>query len=124
MSNAVKVLAVDDSSFMLTMISAYLEGTEFELAGTAKDGSEAIEQFRRLQPDIVLLDIVMPGQTGKETLQQILQVNPKATVVMVSSLGTEDAVTECLKAGAKNFLQKPFEQEGLVKFLRQIASQS
>lgn len=124
MSNRVRVLAVDDSSFMLTMISAYLEGTEFEVAGTAKDGSEAVEQFRRLQPDIVLLDIVMPGQTGKETLQQILQVNPKATVVMVSSLGTEDAVTECLKAGAKNFLQKPFEQEDLVKFLRQVASQS
>lgn len=124
MSNRVRVLAVDDSSFMLTMISAYLEGTEFEVVGTAKDGSEAVEQFRRLQPDIVLLDIVMPGQTGKETLQQILQVNPKATVVMVSSLGTEDAVTECLKAGAKNFLQKPFEQEDLVKLLRQVASQS
>lgn len=122
MEKKYRVLAVDDSAFMLTMISAYLEDSEFEVASTARDGKEAVEQFKQLKPHVVLLDIVMPGQTGKETLQQILSLDTKAKVVMVSSLGTEDAVHECLKLGAKNFLQKPFEKEDLVKFLRNLVT--
>lgn len=124
MEKTYKVLAVDDSAFMLTMISAYLEDSEFQIVGTARDGKEAVGKFRELKPDIVLLDIVMPGQTGKETLQQILEEDRSAKVVMVSSLGTEDAVHECLKSGAKNFLQKPFEKEELLKFLRNLVSSS
>lgn len=111
------VLVVDDSSFMLDLISTFLEGSRFQLAGTAKDGKEALKKYEELKPGIVLLDIVMPGESGTETLERILNLDPQARVVMVSSLGTEDAVIECLKKGAKTFLQKPFEPDGLVSVL-------
>lgn len=120
----VKVLAVDDSNFMLTMISAYLEGSRFDLAATAKNGKEAVEQYRQQKPDVVLLDIVMPEETGIEALEKLLAVDPKACVVMVSSLGTEQAVLDCLKKGAKNFLQKPFEQEGLLALLEKVCQEA
>lgn len=120
----VKVLAVDDSNFMLTMISAYLEGSRFELVATAKNGKEAVEQYKQHKPDLVLLDIVMPEETGIEALEKLLAVDPSARAVMVSSLGTEQAVMDCLKKGAKNFLQKPFEQDGLIALLEKVSKET
>lgn len=106
------------------MISAYLEGSRFELAATAKNGKEAVEQYKQQKPDVVLLDIVMPEETGIDALEKLLSVDPKACVVMVSSLGTEQAVLDCLKKGAKNFLQKPFEQEGLIALLEKVCKEA
>jgi two-component system chemotaxis response regulator CheY len=114
------VLLIDDSSFMLDLISAMLEGSEFEVIGTAKNGAEGLEKYKQLKPDLVLLDIVMPGETGAETLSKILEYDPQAKVIMVSSLGTQEKVIECLEKGAKNFLQKPFEPEGIIKLLNKV----
>lgn len=116
----VKVLAVDDSNFMLAVVSSFLKDSRFELVATAKNGKEAMDQYRQHRPDVVLLDIVMPGETGIDTLSQLLTVDAKARVIMVSSLGTEQVVLDCLKRGAKNFLQKPFEKEDLVGLLEKV----
>lgn len=116
----VKVMAVDDSSFMLSVITSYLQGSEFEIVETARNGKEAMDKLGKCSPDVVLLDIVMPGEDGIETLEKILSKVPSIKVVMVSSLGTEEAVIECLKKGAKNFLQKPFEQDKILSILRGI----
>lgn len=116
----VKVLAVDDSNFMLAVVSSFLKDSRFELVATARNGKEAMDQYRQHRPDVVLLDIVMPGETGIDTLSQLLTVDAKARVIMVSSLGTEQVVLDCLKRGAKNFLQKPFEKEDLVGLLEKV----
>lgn len=116
----VKVLAVDDSNFMLAVVSSFLKDSRFELVATAKNGKEAMDQYQQHRPDVVLLDIVMPGETGIDTLSQLLTVDAKARVIMVSSLGTEQVVLDCLKRGAKNFLQKPFEKEDLIGLLEKV----
>ena len=116
----VKVLAVDDSNFMLAVVSSFLKDSRFELVATAKNCKEAMDQYQQHRPDVVLLDIVMPGETGIDTLSRLLGVDAKARVVMVSSLGTEQVVLDCLKKGAKNFLQKPFEKEDLVALLEKV----
>ena len=116
----VKVLAVDDSKFLLAVVSSFLKDSRFELVATARNGKEAMDQYRQHRPDVVLLDIVMPGETGIDTLSQLLTVDAKARVIMVSSLGTEQVVLDCLKRGAKNFLQKPFEKEDLVGLLEKV----
>jgi two-component system chemotaxis response regulator CheY len=85
-----------------------------------RDGRRAVQKFQEIRPDIVLLDLIMPGQSGVETLGQILQIDPKACVVMISSLGTEDAVHECLSTGATSFLQKPFTRDDFIAFMRGI----
>ena len=116
-----RVMAIDDSAAILTIVAAYLEDSEFEVIASERDGRRAVERFKEVQPDIVLLDLIMPGQSGMETLSQILAMDPDAIVVMISSLGTEDAVHECLSTGAKSFLQKPFARDQFLQFLRGIA---
>jgi two-component system chemotaxis response regulator CheY len=118
MSKKYKVLIVDDSAAMRMLISASLQDSEFDVVAAAKDGQEALQYFKDTAPDLVLLDIVMPGMSGVETLGHIMAIDKNAVVIMASSMGTDDAVQGALKAGAKNFLQKPIEQEAMLKVLR------
>jgi two-component system chemotaxis response regulator CheY len=115
-----RVMTVDDSAAILTIIAAYLEDSEFELVAAERDGVMAVERFAQERPDIVLLDLIMPGQSGVETLGRILAIDPDAFVVIVSSLGTEDAVHECLTSGARSFLQKPFTRDDFIDFMRDL----
>jgi two-component system chemotaxis response regulator CheY len=115
-----RVMTVDDSAAILTIIAAYLEETDFEIVAAERDGRTAVERFVEVRPDIVLLDLVMPGQSGVETLSRILAIDPDAFVVIVSSLGTEDAVHECLTTGARSFLQKPFTRDDFVGFMLEL----
>lgn len=119
MSN-LNVMTVDDSAAILTIIAAYLEDSEFDVVASERDGRRAVQRFQEMRPDIVLLDLIMPGQSGVETLGQILEIDPSACVVMISSLGTEDAVHECLSTGATSFLQKPFTRDDFIAFLRGV----
>lgn len=120
MQQETKVLIVDDSSFMLSMVSGMLKDTEFTVVGTAKNGTEALSKYKELKPDIVLLDIVMPDEAGDITISKILEFNRLANVIMVSSLGTQEKVVDCLRKGARHFIQKPFEQEDLLQVLRKV----
>ena len=115
-----RVMTVDDSAAILTIIAAYLEDSEFEVIAAERDGIMAVERFAQERPDIVLLDLIMPGQSGVETLGRILAIDPDAFVVIVSSLGTEDAVHECLTSGARRFLQKPFTRDDFIDFMRDL----
>ena len=119
----VKVLAVDDSKTMLAMISAQLRGSNFEVVATASNGLEAVEKYKQHKPQLVLLDIVMPEVTGVDTLEKLLDVDTGACVVMVSSAGTEATVGDCLKKGAKSFLQKPLQKENMLAHLRNVCQE-
>lgn len=109
MSNT--VLIVDDAEFMRVMLREILEDMGLEVVGEAADGAEAIEQFRRSTPDLVLLDITMPNMDGAEALESILQQDPDTLVVMITALGQKDQVLSAIKAGARDFIIKPFDQE-------------
>ena len=123
-SKKVSVLAVDDSKTMLAMISAQLRGSDFEVVATASSGLEALEKYQQIKPQLVLLDIVMPEITGIDTLERLLQADTGARVVMVSSVGTEDTVRDCLKKGAKSFLQKPLQKASMLKILQNVCQQT
>ncbi len=123
MTRHYQLLAVDDSAFTLTILSTYLKGSEFEVVETARNGQEALERFRQTHPDLVLLDLVMPGWSGEESLQRLLDDDPDARVIMVSSMGTEEAIARCLEIGAKAFLKKPFKKEGLLEFLENFVEE-
>ena len=121
MSN--KVLIVDDALFMRSMIKDILVNSgEFEVAGEASNGREAVDRYEELQPSLVTMDIVMPEMDGIEATKEILQHDPKAVVVMCSALGQEALVIESLAAGAKDFIVKPFSAERVLKVIRSILS--
>ena len=73
-----KVMTVDDSAAILTIIAAYLEDSEFEVVASERDGRTAVERFAEIKPDIVLLDLIMPGQSGVETLARILAIGGRS----------------------------------------------
>ena len=84
-----KVLIVDDAAFMRLSIKTMLERHGFEISGEAENGEEAIAKYKELKPDVVTMDITMPGMSGIEALKAIRQIDPKAKVVVVSSMGQE-----------------------------------
>ena len=108
-SQRVRVLVVDDSALMRKLLADILRASpEIEVVGSARDGAEAVELSRRLQPDVITLDVEMPGMSGLETLPALFEVH-EAPVVMVSALTQEGAsvTLEALELGAFDFMAKP-----------------
>ena len=105
-----KVLVVDDSAFMrLRNVNLLKElGHETLEAG---DGAQAVEVYKQDSPDAVLMDITMPGMDGLEALKQILSFDPAAKVAMVTAMGQQGIVMEAIKAGASDFVVKPFDPD-------------
>ena len=120
MSDKYTVMSIDDSASVRSIVAKFLAESEFELVASLSDGKEAVEKYKTLRPSIVILDVVMPILSGREVLKGIMEADPHARVGMVSSLGTEAVLHECLKSGAISFLQKPFRREGLLEFLRNL----
>ena len=113
-----RVLLVDDSLAQRHIIARQLAAADgVEVCGQVASGREALYEYASLRPDVVLLDLVMPEMDGEQVLHALLQMDPEAKVIIVSSLATGDAVERCLQAGAQSFLQKPFAAPDLLRVL-------
>ena len=110
-----RVLIVDDAAFMRKMLSDALASGGHEVVGEASNGNEAVQRFQELRPELTTLDITMPEKDGLQALREILTYDPTARVVMCSALGQESKVLESIKAGAKDFVVKPFEAERVLE---------
>ena len=115
-----RVLVADDASFMRQMIREIVESEGYEVCGEASDGVEAVDEFKRLQPDVVTMDIVMPRKSGIDAVRGIVAIDPGAVVVMCSALGQETLVTEAIQAGAKDFIVKPFKPDAVIETLKKV----
>ena len=111
------VLVVDDAAFMRLSIRTILERNGFEVIGEAVNGSDAIEKFKVLKPEIVTMDITMPTVDGIGALSEIIKLDPKANIIMLSAMGQEVKIREAILLGAKGFVVKPFKEENLLKAL-------
>jgi two-component system chemotaxis response regulator CheY len=110
-----RVLVVDDAAFMRKMVSDALAQGGHEVVGEAGNGAEAIERYQTLKPEVTTLDITMPEKDGLEALKEIVSLDPSARVVMCSALGQETKVLEAIKAGAKDFVVKPFQPDRVLE---------
>ena len=115
-----RILVADDASFMRQMIREIVESEGFEVCGEASDGVEAVDEYKRLQPDVVTMDIVMPRKSGIDAVRGIMALDPGARVVMCSALGQETLVTEAIQAGAKDFIVKPFKPDAVIETLKRV----
>jgi two-component system chemotaxis response regulator CheY len=105
------VLIVDDAAFMRVMLKDILAELGLEVVAEGEDGQEAVDLYRRLRPDLVLLDTTMPRLDGIAALREIVAEDPQAQVIMITALGQKEAVLASIKAGARDFVIKPFDQE-------------
>ena len=104
-----RFLVVDDSEFARRNMKNILTAVGGEAAGFATNGREAIDQYMKLRPDVVFMDITMPEMEGVEAVQTIMDRDASAKIVMVSSNGYQELIKEALDSGAKHFLTKPVE---------------
>jgi two-component system chemotaxis response regulator CheY len=119
-----RVLVADDASFMRQMIREIVEAEGHEVVGEASDGDEVVEEFKRLHPDIVTMDIVMPRRSGIDAVKSIMQLQSDAKVVMCSALGQESLVQEAMEAGASDFIVKPFKPDSVITTLKKVLEKS
>ncbi|NLI89175.1 MAG: response regulator [Epulopiscium sp.] len=115
-----KILIVDDAAFMRMMIKDILTKNDYEVVGEAENGVKAVEKYKELGPDLVLMDITMPELDGIQAVKQIKEFDPDAKVVMCSAMGQQAMVIESIQAGAKDFIVKPFQAERVIEAIQKV----
>lgn len=113
-----KVMIVDDSRIVQLQLQKILAGTDYEVVACCQNGEDALEMYEVIQPDLVTMDILMPGIDGLETARLLLQAHPDARILMVSSLAYDDTINEANDIGAKGFVYKPFERDQIISSMQ------
>lgn len=117
---AKNILICDDAAFMRMMIKNVLAKGGYNVVGEAENGAKAVEKYKELSPDLVLMDITMPNMDGLEALKAIKSKDPNANIVMCSAMGQESMVIDAIKSGAKDFIVKPFKPDRILKTVSSI----
>ena len=108
-----KLMIVDDSNIMRRRIERSNQFEELELVGTAGNGVEALEIFRKMDPDVVTMDLTMPEMDGIECIAQLLKLLPRTSILVVSALSDKSTAIAALRLGARGFVAKPFSDDEL-----------
>lgn len=114
------VLICDDVDYMRSLLTGIMERAGLEVVGEAGTGVEAVVKYKALRPDLVTMDIVMPEMGGIEAVRAICAHDPRARILMCSALGQQGLITEALKAGASDFIMKPFQASGVLEAVRRV----
>jgi len=117
-----RILVCDDSAFMRMMLKKVLVENGHEIVGEAGDGMEAVQMFRLHKPDLATMDITMPKMDGIQAVTHIHEENPIAKIVMVTALGQRAIITDALKAGAADFIVKPFDADQVIETIKKVLS--
>ncbi|CAH0121292.1 Protein-glutamate methylesterase/protein-glutamine glutaminase [Paenibacillus sp. CECT 9249] len=115
-----RILIVDDTRFLRIMLTDILTKSGHEVVGEAENGLIGVEKFKELRPDIVMMDISMPEMDGIEALQEIRTIDPKAIVLICSAMSQRDLISKALKAGANNYVTKPFDSDRINELIKNV----
>jgi two-component system chemotaxis response regulator CheY len=117
---AMKLMIVDDSNIMRRRIERSQQFEELELVGTAANGLEAIEMFRKMDPDVVTMDLTMPQMDGIECIENIVKIKPAVRILVISALADKATAVEAMEKGANGFLNKPFTDRQLNEAIAEL----
>ena len=117
---AKNILICDDAAFMRMMIKDILTKNGYNVAGEAENGMKAVEKYKEVSPDLVLMDITMPEMDGIQALKEIRKNDAGAKVIMCSAMGQQAMVIESIQAGAKDFIVKPFQAERVLEAVKKV----
>jgi NarL family two-component system response regulator LiaR len=121
MEEIVNILIVDDHAIVRTGLSALIEvEQDLNLVGQATNGTEAVEKFHSLKPDVILMDLIMPTMSGIEAIQEIIKLDDNARILVLTSFAEDEKVIQAIKAGALGYILKDSSPEELVEAIREI----
>ena len=115
-----RVLIVDDAAFMRMMIKDILEKNGYEIVGEAPNGAVEVEMYQKEKPDVVTMDITMPDVDGIEAVKRIKAIDPGAKIIMCSAMGQQSMVMDAIKAGARDFIVKPFQADRVLEAVQKV----
>ncbi len=117
-----RILIADDSFYMRDNLKNIFTGAGYEVVGEAANGEEVIEKYKKLNPDIVTMDIIMPKKTGTEAVKEIMEYDPEAKIIVCTAIDQENVLIEAIKLGAKNYIIKPIEPEQVIAAIEKVIS--
>lgn len=116
----VNILIVDDLAFIKMVLRDILEKAGFRVVGEASNGEEAIRLYEEKKPDVVLMDITMPGMDGLTALKRIRALDPEARIIICSALGQQRLIVQAIQLGAKDFIVKPAQPQRVISALKKV----
>ncbi|MGL4571197.1 MAG: response regulator [Clostridium sp.] len=117
----INILIVDDAAFMRMMIKDILEKNGFNIVGEASNGAQAVDLYKKQKPDVVTMDITMPKLDGIEAVKLIREYDKDAKIIMCSAMGQQGMVMDAIRAGAKDFIVKPFQADRVVEAINKVS---
>jgi len=115
-----RIMIAEDSREIMMFLQDVLEIEKHDLVAKSFDGQDTIERFKETSPDLLLLDFAMPRKDGLSVLNEIMKINPKAKVILITASGNLKAIQECIKAGASMYLLKPFKMDDLTHAIKTL----
>lgn len=115
-----RVMVVDDSEIIRMKVSEVLASENYEIVGSAKNGLEALEQFKLLKPAVMTLDITMPMMDGIETIRKIMETDSDVRILVISALADKTTLLKAMSLGAYGFLCKPFTDDNLADAIEEL----
>lgn len=113
-----KIMIVDDSRIAQLQLQEILSDSDYQVVACCQNGEDALATYKEIVPDLVTMDIVMPGMDGLDTARLLLESYPDARVLMVSSLAYDDTIKEAERIGTKGFVYKPFDHDQILQAIK------
>ena len=117
-----KIMIVDDSNYLRATLRAAFEKAGYEVVAEANNGDQAVETYAKVRPDIVTMDIVMPGSNGLQAITRIMEFDKDARIIVITALGHEPMIRKALSFGALNFVIKPADTEEVLQAIDSVVS--
>lgn len=116
-----KCLVVEDAVFLREVYRYTLRNTDYEIIDETGDGLEALDKLKKLKPDVIILDLVLPSMNGLDILKELPQISPNTKALVISSLDEEETITKAKNLGAIIYLIKPFTKNQLLDSLKELS---
>ncbi|MBR1443992.1 MAG: response regulator [Firmicutes bacterium] len=114
------ILLVDDAAFMRMMLKDILVKNGYNVVGEAENGAKALEKYKELKPELVIMDITMPEMDGIQSAKDIKGEDPNALIIMCSAMGQQAMVIESIQAEARDFIVKPFQADRVLEAVKKV----
>lgn len=113
-----RILIVDDAPIIRLMLKDILVANGYEVVGEASDGNEGIQKYKELKPDLTTMDITMPEKDGIQALEEILAIDEEAKIIVITAIDQREALMEAIRAGASDYIIKPFETDRVLSAVK------